>query len=131
MKRLPRWEDRLFEFVDARLHMPFAWGTNDCIGFAVDWIELCTGERVFEAEHDDAAGAAAALAKRGGIVQAITDVLGEPLPKPRGAQRGDIGLVEIEGRQSAVVVIGADAVGPGENGLHSVPIDALTMAWRV
>lgn len=129
--RVSRWEDRLVEFIDAHLFVPFAWGTNDCVTFAAKWIEVCTGEKVFEPEHDDVHTAAAELAKRGGIAQAIRDVLGDPLPNPLAAQRGDIGLVEIEGRQSAVVVIGADAVGPGEGGLHKAPITSLVMAWRV
>lgn len=129
--RVPRWEDRLSEYIDSRLAEPFQWGTNDCATFAARWVEIATGAVVFSAEHDDAHGAAREVAKRGGMQAAITAALGEPLEHTLSAQRGDIGLVEIEGRVSAVVVIGAQAVGPGENGLHGAPITALSCAWRV
>lgn len=129
--RVPYWEDRLVEFIDDRAGKAFVWGSNDCATFASDWVRICTGQTLFEADYDDVHGAAAELASRGGMEAAVTAVLGEPLPNPLAAQRGDVGLVETEGRVSLVVVIGADVIGPGEEHMTALPLTALLKAWRV
>lgn len=129
--RFERWPMLLDEYVAARTREPFAWGTNDCATFAFDWIEACTGEALLVVEHDDAASAARAIAAEGGLQAGLAARLGEPLEYVLQAQRGDVGLVDIEGRQSIVVVIGDLAVGPGTDGLAAVPFSTMTQAWRV
>jgi hypothetical protein len=47
------------------------------------------------------------------------------------AQRGDVVLVEISGRESLAVCAGAEACGPGTAGLEFVPMTAARAAWRV
>lgn len=131
MTRLERWPMLLDEYVASRTRAPFAWGTNDCATFAFDWIETCTGERLLDVGHDDAASAARAIAAEGGLEAGLVARLGPPLDNVLQAQRGDVGLVDIEGRQSIVVVIGDLAVGPSADGLAAVPFSALTHAWRV
>lgn len=129
--RVARWEDRLVEFIDDRAGKAFVWGQNDCATFASDWVRICTGQTLFEAGYDDVHGAAEELASRGGMEAAVTAVLGDPLPNPLAAQRGDVGLVETEGRISLVVVIGAQVIGPGEERMTALPLTSLLQAWRV
>ena len=45
--------------------------------------------------------------------------------------RCDVGLVEIDGRESLVVIEGDTVVGPGEAGLVRLPRAALKAAWSL
>lgn len=48
MKRLPDWDLRLTQFIDANRNTPFEWGRWDCVMFASSAIETMTGIRVGE-----------------------------------------------------------------------------------
>ncbi|MEI8397262.1 MAG: hypothetical protein WCF85_21275, partial [Rhodospirillaceae bacterium] len=63
--RHPDWPVRLDRFLAERRDRPFAWGSNDCCLFVLDWIELATGTRPFDPRglYHDQAEAAALLRK--------------------------------------------------------------------
>lgn len=129
--RPERWPMMLDQYIRTSAARPFAWGVHDCCTFAAGWIGAMRGERIDIGEYDDARGAMVELGRRGGIIAAITDVLGAPYPRPLMASRGDVGIARTGGRVSAVVVTGTEAFGPGEYGLQEVSLSALMTAWRV
>ncbi|MGQ3671644.1 DUF6950 family protein [Xanthobacter sp. TB0136] len=81
--------------------------------------------------YDGAAGAARLLVERGfaGIGDALAAVL--PEVPPALAQRGDVGVIDENGEEAGVVVIGADVLGMAPAGLTRVPRARLKRAFRV
>ncbi len=125
------WPARLARFVVQARSRPFEWSTADCATFARDWIETATGVRVFEVPYTDALSAARFIEAQGGMLAASTAVLGEPMPNPMAASRGDVALVQIEERECLTIVLGEFAAGPGKAGLVMVPRDQMTAAWSI
>lgn len=125
------WPERLVAFIDARQAIPFAWSHNDCATFAGDWVLEATGVDPipdFRKPYGEIS-ANRALRRLGGLGQAVSARLQE---KPASfAMRGDIGLVEIEGRASLVIVDGDTIVGPGPNGVERLHRSLLVRAWEV
>lgn len=133
-QRLPDWPEQLVRFVDEARGRPFEWGEHDCVTAAADWVAQCTGVDPIadlRGRWTSAAEAARVIAELGGLEPAITARLGAPLKSPLFAQRGDLALLRIDGRQTLAVVIGADVVGPGEDGLVPLPVASAEVAWRV
>ena len=128
--RPPDWPERLARYIDSRAAEPFAWGENDCASFASAWVEQMRGETIGLPPHGTAASAAQSLRARGGLEAAASDVLGVPIDAML-AQRGDIAMVRIAGRESLSVVVGEYAAGPGPNGVVLVPMADAVVAWRV
>lgn len=126
------WPERLAEFNVARRRMPFAWGGNDCVTMAADWIEQATGTDPIADIRGwtDALSAGRTIEALGGLEAAITARLGEPIP-PAFARRGDVVLLDIAGRETVGVVYGTHAMGPGEEGAVMVPMSVALAAWRV
>ena len=133
MPRREDWPLALTEWVDAHRATPFEWGGFDCCSAAAAWVRVCTGAdfyAAFAGRYDDALGAERIVRAAGGIKKIVTPLLGEPLP-PAFAQRGDLVLVDIEGRESLAVCVGGEAAGPGEGGLVFVAPEGWLCAWRV
>lgn len=129
--RHPDWPTRLAQFVAAARTQPFAWGAHDCATFAADWIELCTGKRVFDPPYTDAMTAARYIEERGGMLAAVAAALGEPMPNPMAASRGDVALAVIDERECLSVVLGEHVAGPSADGLVMVSRALMRAAWRV
>lgn len=125
------WPARLARFVAAARARPFAWGGQDCATFARDWIEECTGERVFEAPYSDAMSAARYVEEQGGMLAAVKRVLGEPMPNLAAAGRGDVALVSNAGREAMGVVVGEHVAAPGADGVLMSSRSAMIAAWVV
>lgn len=131
MTRLPDWPERLAEYLDGRRDVPFAWGKNDCATFAAGAVEAITGEPL-DIPHVDSATAYAHFERDHGPLDAIVDdTLGKRLPSPAFAQRGDVVLVKLDGRDSLGVCIGAEAAAPAADGMLTVPMSTAAAAWRV
>jgi hypothetical protein len=124
--------DAHIALAEARMRAPLAWGEHDCVSFAAASAQAQTG-RDYRAAMGctwrTAAGAARILKARGGLVTATDAVLART--PTAMAHRGDIGLVEIDGRESLVVIEGDLVVGPGVAGLVRLPRAALKAAWRL
>ena len=67
----------------------------------------------------------------GTIEGIVLGPLGEPMPNPMAASRGDVALVQIEERECLTIVLGEFAAGPGKAGLVMVPRDQMTAAWSI
>lgn len=131
MKRFQDWPERLAAFIESRRDQPFAWGTRDCVALANDWVEVCTGERVFHVEHSTEAEANETIAALGGLEAAVTSVMGSPKANPRAVQRGDVVLFESDRGPALGVCIGSEFAVQATRGLISYPITGILVAWSV
>jgi hypothetical protein len=143
MSRKPGWEERLFEVVADHSRRPFSWGGmdggSDCHMMAMDAVKAVTGTDPYAEErgrYTTRIGALRRFTARGfrWLGDAYADVLQE-VP-PALAQRGDIGLVQIDdgrGRlvDAAVVILPPHAHGKSETGAIRVPVNLVTRAFRV
>jgi hypothetical protein len=130
--RLPDWEARLVSLVNEAPQRRFGWGRFDCCTFAADAVQAVTG-------RDPMAGLrgyktwrqAVLLARRlGGLQEAVRQALGEPLPSPKYAQRGDIVIVNSK-LPALGVVVGASALVPLPMGVQRIPMGDWVTGWRV
>jgi hypothetical protein len=134
--RRPDWPLLLEVYIERLRAQPFAWGTHDCVTFAIGWLELARSDlspREELAESLDYSTVVGALrALRGRELQEAVDDWGRltSVAVPF-AQRGDLVLVETSGRPSLSVCVGDYAAGPGITGLELVPLVTARAAWRV
>lgn len=131
MRRLSGWPDRLIAYIDARAEAPFAWGPNDCCTYAADGVMAITGEDPMpelRGAYADAASALRLIAEK-----PLRDRLAEKFTTvPTGmARRGDVAIVNQEGREIVMIVEGATLVGPGAEGAVRLPRKAMLAAFKV
>jgi len=132
MRRLD-WPAALNAAIEAARNKPFAWGTHDCCMFAAHAVQEMTGAdfaEPFRGRYSDATGALRVLTEAGGPDLIASRALGRPIPIGF-AQRGDVIMVDIEGRKALAICLGAHAAGPGPDGLVFVPVTQWLKAWRV
>jgi hypothetical protein len=132
--RVPHWE-QLFAaaITDARTR-PFAWGQHDCATWAFDLRRDLTGgpdhAALWRGRYRTPLGCQRVLRRLGWhrLEDGVRALLGEPLPDPRLAQRGDIVL---GGEPEAFgVCIGARAAFVAPEGLVTLPLSSCRLAWR-
>lgn len=134
MTRREDWPERLFALIEARRDTPFEWSAHDCCTFAADAVHEMTGVDPIadlRGKWDDEVSALRLLKKHGGIEALASERLGEQVA-PAFAQRGDVVLHTLTGREALGVCVGdrfaavADTVG-----VELVPMSAAVRAWRV
>jgi len=131
--RVRTWQSELDALLTARLNAPFVWGQHDCCLFAADAVLAVTGQDLAQGlrgSYSTQEQAAEVLASLGGVAALVTARLGEPV-LPTLARPGDVGLVEIGGRDSLAVCIGQHWQAPGPDGLVVLPRRVVRHAWRV
>lgn len=125
------WQSRLQACLAERRLRAFEWGRHDCCLFVCDCIEAMTG-------HDPAADvrgystereAARLVKKLGGMRGIAGSRFGEEVPVLM-AQVGDVGLIEIEGRESLALCGGTHWLAPGLDQVESLPLSAALSCWR-
>jgi hypothetical protein len=106
--------------------------TFNCATFAAEWLLRATGESIALPAVADEASASAAIAERGGLIAAVSAVLGDPMEDVRQAHRGDIGVTDstVQG-EALCVVVGPTVAAPGRTGLVYLRRSRLVAAWRV
>lgn len=133
MPRLRTWQSALDALLSARLNAPFVWGQHDCCLFAADAVLAITGQDLaasLRGTYATEEEAAALVQSLGGVAALVTARLGDPMPSAL-ARPGDVGLVEIDGRQSLAVCIGRHWQAPGPDGLRVLPRSMVLQAWGV
>lgn len=141
--RNEQWDtSHLHQFLVDRQKAPFAWGGNDCCLFAADAIQAITGVDIaadFRGKYNDEKSALAAIrsATGGSTVEDAAvycaSKAGLPeLPHPLFAHRGDLVLLENEGRVVAGIIgLHGYPLAVGEKGLMKLPLSAIRRAWRI
>lgn len=133
MKRFDDWPEQLAATVAAAQARPFAFGTHDCGLFAADCVLSMTGVDIaegFRGAYADEAGAMAIEARHGGVQGLMTTVLGYPVPVPQ-VHRGDVVMLEEDGRRTLGICMGAGSAFVGRAGLLMVPTLRCAVGWRV
>jgi hypothetical protein len=123
------WPERLSDYLESQRDVPFCWASHSCAAFAAGAVEAMTGQPVEMPRVESARDAVRMLEERS-LRDRVDDVFG-PEIVPAFARRGDLVLVDLAGRESVAVCIGADAAGPGPDGLVVVPMALVIAAWRV
>jgi len=144
LKRAQHWATRAYhQFLLARRHTPFAWGSNDCALFAADGIQAITGTDIaadFRGKYSDEAGAMAAIksiANGSTIADAAAWCAGKhgltECIHPLMAQRGDLVIVQAaQGLMSGLVDLnGRHVLIPGQRGVVRLSISLITRSWHV
>jgi len=138
--RVEGWEHRLADLIVSAQTRDFAYGTWDCCLFAAAAIQALTAQDVsanFRGRCVDEDTCNQMLAGEGGVASLAARLAAEcgfeRIP-PLMAQRGDIVLGQIRGRDTLGVCVGnrvAFAMAP--RGLDTVPITSrlIAGAWRV
>lgn len=125
------WPQRLARFVEQRRNVPFAWGQQDCCTFAADAVMALTGsDPMSDLRHINTAAAATKLLKRHPLPDLVAERLG-PITSALLAQRGDVVLIEQEGRHLLGICLGNQWAAPGEHGLVFGPMDTAHGAWPI
>ena len=119
--------EALLGFIAERSNAPFAWGSNDCVSFAVGAVHAMTGRRLRVPQWHTERGATRVLKRLGGL-EAAADSLLSRIPVARAA-RGDIGAVRTSRGVLLVVIVGDTVVGPDLDGLRRLSRNVLTAAW--
>lgn len=131
--RLRDWQSRLQACLAERRARPLAWGSQDCVLFAADCVDACTGvdpAAGMRGTYSDAASAARLVQEMGGLA-AIAAAHCGPEVVPALAQIGDVGLVLNDGRECLAVCIGTMWMAPGAEGLCALPHSQAMRAWRL
>lgn len=128
--RAEDWPEALADYVDAHRSVPFEWGVNDCATFAAGAVHAITGTRLQLPIATSAQAYAHLVRDHGSLAKMTDDVMGAQIV-PAYARRGDIVLIEMDGRECLAVCLGAVAAAPAADGLRIAPMGAATAAWAV
>ena len=133
MMRRQDWPERLFAHIEAARGVPFAFGAHDCCLWAADAVLAMTDADPIEdirGQWADEVSALRLLKERGGVEAMVTEYLGDPIA-PAFAQRGDVVLHTMSGRDSLGVCVGDRFAAVADVGIEYVPMSAALKAWRV
>lgn len=143
ISRKQTWQSDLHTFLLERANSPFVWGVRDCSLFCADAIYAMTGTDIaadFRAQYHDETTAFAAIKKiTGGST--VADAAEYCAAKfgltewkhPLMAQRGDLAIIENDGRLIAAIVHlnGIHVVTVTDKGLSPFSISDIKRAWHV
>ena len=145
--RLEQWPERLADLIEARHAQPFAWGVQDCALFACDAVQAMTGidpAIAFRGRYKDRRGAYSALGQFLGVdgkrhsKAALGSVWAKIAVKhgwwevpPAFAQRGDVGLLDLDGRGTLAICMGAIFAAAGPSGVVFIPHGHARRAWHI
>jgi hypothetical protein len=126
------WRERLAALVEKHRYTPFKWGEFDCASWGGMCVYAVCGITPKKTVRPRATELEAQkqLRSYGGIEKAICSEMGSAV-SPKQARHGDICLVEIDGRMSIGVCLGAEIAAPSEQGLAFVPLSKAVLAWHI
>lgn len=135
MTRFEDWPGRLYDYALDPANAVFAWGKNDCVMYCANAIRAITGEDPLSGFVDAWSTedeALAVLDARGGLLAAVSGVLGPPMDNVALAQRGDIALVELPDMDFLALHLGDRLVAPTKDrGLVQIKSVHAKRAWAV
>lgn len=122
----------MIEAIGAAEARPFSWADGGCAGMVLDCVKAVRGSAPVEAPCLNGAGGVARWLKGRGhasIAEAFAAHF-EEIPVAM-AGRGDIGIAERDGRQTAVVCAGVHWAGKSETGVLRVSRGEIIRAFKV
>lgn len=130
MTRFPDWPERLSTFIESRRKAVFSWGRQDCCLMAADWVLAATGEdpaAKYRGKYRDERGATRIIHKAGGLRALV------PLQEVivGTAQRGDVVLAVVAGRETLGIADVGGWWAPGEAGIAFRTMFDVVAAFRV
>lgn len=128
----PDWQQRLLKTIHAAETRHFSLGHHDCCLFAADCAAAMCGEDFaaeFRGTYDTETGAKKALLRGGGSLERVLSRFLDEVPI-KLARRGDIAVIENDGRRCAGVLFGGAVLVPGDAGLVRLRVKPLS-TWRV
>jgi len=131
--RVENWPVILAAEIQKARKRAFSFGRADCALWAADVVQAITGAdpaAPWRGSYGDRHGALKLLAQFGGLREAATALLGEPIATSF-AQRGDVVLLAGPEGYSLGICEGALLWAMGEEGIVSRPIGDAICAWRV
>ena len=113
------------EYIAERLELPFVWGQNDCVLFAIGWLNIRTGKNWLAPlpPWSTAKEAMRIVQQIGGLEREFDRRLCRV--NPGVARNGDITLIN----RRALLFCGPHIVGPGPAGLAFFNRTKATCAW--
>lgn len=127
------WEARHKAVVEKHMALPAEWGVSDCYQFPDENVEALLGERMHRDPlgYKTETGAARKLRKRGfaDVGEAFAARFSEVPPSL--AQRGDIGVIERDGKVYGGVFTALGFAARGVRTLEFHPASAVSRAYRV
>jgi len=114
------------DYITDHLDKPFAWGTNDCVLFAVGWLEKATGRDYLSRFRpwNNAREAVAKVDALGGL-EAMFDAHLARI-RPSYAVDGDIALID----RTVYLFSGPNIVSVGPDGLVFINRMEAKCAWH-
>lgn len=114
------------DYIAAHLSMPFEYGVNDCVLFAVGWAEIASGKKYLpDVKWTNQVEALRMVKELGGLEAAFAESF-TPI-QPNFARDGDLALCE----GIAFLFSGAHIVGVGKDGLIFKNRLEAQSAWSV
>lgn len=134
MTRLEDWQERFHDVVERHSRLPFSWHESNCVYFVADVVEAITGEDPCAAERGcvDEQDFRRRLVAAG--VRGVDEGMAARFPEipPALAQRGDIGVVMVDGEACGVVVAGQHVLGKDRAGqMMPWPRSLMIRAFKV
>ncbi|WP_342640943.1 DUF6950 family protein [Rhodoligotrophos ferricapiens] len=131
--RLPDWPERMIEVIRAHERAPFEWGKSDCWCLAMDVVKAITGSDPYAhvRRYQTAAGSRRVMRTEG--FASIGDALAAAFVEipPVMAQRGDLGVVVVEGAEAVCICEGVLWVGKSPTGVVRFPRAHVARAFKV
>lgn len=133
------WEMRLDKYFEEMRLVPFKRGRHDCALFAGFCVDIMTGgdttSEFLQTPYKSRKEAFEMLKALGydDLSAIATKKLGEPLPAPAYAQRGDCVLIQHDDQQALGIVdlSGRKAITIGKEGFVFYPMKNWVTAWKV
>lgn len=133
MTRVDGWEKNLKIVIERHMALPSQFGVSDCYLIPDDAVEAVTGSRMYPKAvgYKSEAGAAKKLHQHGfeNVEQAFAAKF-EEIPTSL-AQRGDIGVIEVNGIISGGVFTALGFMTRGETAVIFVPYAEVKRAFKV
>lgn len=118
----------LNDYLTAGAALPWVWGASDCTIWVADWCRLRFGfdpAATFRGRYADEAGAEALIAA--GLARTIAPQMA-PLRVTDAPRRGDVGVIDIRGREVASIWTGRRWAFRTPRGLGECPARAV-ISW--
>lgn len=120
----------LHRYLESAASSPQVLGRCDCVTFAVDVLRIGWGRDLSGSlGYSDRRSAVQRLRDAGGLEDAVTEVLGEPVPGDELVP-GDFVFFPMRGQRTIGVLLDGFVVVRGHRTIHRVHVPRNAIGWR-